>query len=110
MFEGYANTLWEPPSWRFCFERPGYLCCDQFGARQRPRPVRWQGVGSGRFGAPLENGLGVITLATWLAQADASTTPREENFRFTEIYKLKIFVLITHKMQYYISLLCVHQF
>jgi hypothetical protein len=45
-----ALLLWESPTWQCCFERPGRLCCDQFGARQRPRPARWQGEGSGRLG------------------------------------------------------------
>jgi hypothetical protein len=32
-------VLWETPTWRFCFERPG----------QRPHPALWQGLGSGRL-------------------------------------------------------------
>jgi hypothetical protein len=52
-----AIIVWETPTWRVSFVRPGFLCSDQFGARQR----HWTAS--------------VITLATSLARDDAKTSP-----------------------------------
>jgi hypothetical protein len=59
--------VWEIPTRRFCFGRPGSLYSDQFGARQRPRPRSGRVWKAAVWGTTRR---WTLTLATSLARTD----------------------------------------